>query len=93
MAASFRDPSASAVWCSRNKHRTVSIAHYHPGVGNIVRPEELVQASDERERGEDVSLEHSDITFTQLGSLTHTIPVAAVNTTWMMLNSHLRANA
>ena len=56
-----------------------------------VRPEELVQASDERARGEYVSLEHSSfnverlhITFTPLGSLTRTIPVAAANAAWMM---------
>ena len=33
--------------------------HYHPGVGNIVCPEDFVQTSNERDRGEDVSLEHS----------------------------------
>ena len=88
MAASFKDPSASAVTraeasvvfpsisaASRgvvgvlklgHEHRTVSVAHYHPGVGNIVRPEELVQASDERNRGEDVSLKHSSFNVERL---------------------------
>ena len=53
------------------QHRTVSIAHYHPRVGNIVRPEDLVQASDERGRGVDVSLEHSSFNFEWLRNYIH----------------------
>ena len=118
MAASFKDPSASAVTqaeasegvpinkCSivgvlklGHEHRTVSIAHYHPGVGNVVRPEDLVEARDERDRGEDVSLEHSSFNVERLRHLIHPTRQSDVHDTCccgedgLDDESHLRADA